>query len=69
MTLERRIENAFKDLEIFHARASTTNPELGETLLGSRIDSALRDLEMATTRMLRTDQERRGALLRKIGIE
>lgn len=69
LTLERRIENALKDLEIFNAHASTTNPEPGDTPLGSRIDSALRDLEMATTRILRTDQERRNTLLRKSGIE
>jgi hypothetical protein len=68
-TLERRIENALKDLEIFNARASTTNPEPDDTSLESRIDSALRDLEMATTRVLRTDQERHNALLRKSGIE
>jgi hypothetical protein len=69
LPLERRIENALTDLEIYNARASTTNSEPGEILLGNRIDSALRDLETATNRTLRTDPERRNALLRKSGIE
>ena len=69
LPLERRIENALTDLEIYNARAWTTNPEPEEILLGNRIDSALRDLETATNRTLRTDPERRNALLRKSGIE
>ena len=67
--LERRIENALKDLEIYNARASTTNPQAGESALGQRIDSALKDLELATARILRTDQERQNELLRRSGIE
>jgi hypothetical protein len=69
VTLERRIENALKDLEIYNARASTTSPQAAESTLKHRIDSALKDLEIATTHVLRTDQERRDALLRKSGIE
>ena len=69
VTLERRIENALKDLEIYNARASTTSPQAAESTLKHRIDSALKDLELATARILRTDQERRDALLRKSGIE
>jgi hypothetical protein len=69
LSLERRIENALNDLEVYNARASTTNLEPGDTLLENRISSALKDLETATTRTLRTDQERRNALLRKTGIE
>jgi hypothetical protein len=69
VTLERRIENALKDLEIYNARASTTNPQAGESALGQRIDSALKDLELATARILRTDQERQNELLRRSGIE
>ena len=56
-TLERRIENALRDLEISNARA-----------LASRIDDALNDLESATARTLRADQERLNELLRKSGI-
>src|SRR5437763_823419 len=69
LPLERRIENALTDLEIYNARASITDSEVGEALLGNRIDRALRDLETATNRTLRTDPERRKALLRKSGIE
>jgi hypothetical protein len=69
VTLERRIENALKDLEIYNARASTTSPQAGESALGQRIDSALKDLELATARILRTDQERQNELLRRSGIE
>jgi hypothetical protein len=69
LTLERRIENALGDLEIYNARASTTNLKPGDTLLENRISSALKDLETATTRTLRTDQERRNTLLRKSGID
>jgi hypothetical protein len=69
LPLERRIENALTDLEIYNARASTTSPQAAESTLKHRIDSALRDLEMATNRTLRTDPERRNALLRKSGIE
>lgn len=69
VALERRIENALKDLEIYNARASTTSPQAAESTLKHRIDSALKDLEIATTHVLRTDQERRDALLRRSGIE
>src|SRR5262249_20159626 len=56
-TLEGRIENALKDLEIFNARA-----------LASRTDDAVNDLEGATARTLKSDQERQNALIRKSGI-
>jgi len=56
-TLERRIENALKDLEISNARA-----------LDRRIEDALKDLESATARTLKADQERLNALMRKSGI-
>jgi hypothetical protein len=56
-TLERRIENALRDLEISNARA-----------LATRIDDALNDLESATARTLKADQERLNALVRKSGI-
>ncbi len=69
LTLQRRIENALSDLEIDNARASTTNLEEGGMPLEIRIERELRDLDMATTRILRTDQERRKMLLRKSGIE
>ena len=68
-TLKRSSENTLKDLEIYNARASMTDSEEGGHPLESRIDNALKALEMATTRILKADHERRNALLRRTGIE
>jgi hypothetical protein len=67
--LERRIENALKDLEIFNARALKTHPQAKDSALERRIESALKDLESATARTLRADQERQNELVRRSGIE
>ena len=69
VSLERRIENALKDLEIFNARALKTGPQVSDSTLERRIENALKDLEIATARTLRADQERQNALVRKSGIE
>ena len=67
--LERRIENALKDLEIFDARALKVGPLVRAGTLGGRIEDALKDLESATTRTFKADQERLDALERKSGID
>ncbi len=69
VTLERRIENALQDIEIYNSLASTTTAPAGQPALEQRIDRALKDLKMTTTRILRTDQERQNMLLRRSGIE
>jgi hypothetical protein len=63
--VERRVENALKELEIYNARLDNELTSRGATLK-QRIDSALKDLELATARILRTDQKR---TLRGSGIE
>ena len=64
-SLERRIENALRDLEIFNARALTVDARATVGTLERRIDS-LKDLESATTRTLKADEERLNALARQI---
>jgi hypothetical protein len=69
VSLARRIESAFKDLEIFNARAFKVGPKTMDTALEHRIENALKDLESATVRTLKADQERLNALERKTGID
>ena len=64
VTVQRRIENALKDLEIFNARAFAT-----DAMLAGRIEHALKDLEGATANALKADQERLNEIARKAGIE
>ena len=69
VTLERRIENALKDLEIFNARAyKPDNLQATAVTLERMIDNALKDLDSATVRALKADQERLNDLMRKSGI-
>ena len=69
-TLERRIENALKDLEIFNARAfEPDNLQSTEVTLERMIGNALGDLDNATLRALKADQERLNELTRKSGID
>jgi hypothetical protein len=63
VTVQRRIENALKDLEIFNARAFATDARLE-----GRIEHALKDLESATVSTLKADQERLNEIARKAGI-
>src|SRR5712691_301433 len=59
VTLERRIENALKDLEIFNAHAfKPDNLQATEVTLERMIENALKDLDSATVRTLKADQER-----------
>jgi hypothetical protein len=70
VTLERRIENALKDLEIFNARAfEPDNLQATGVTLERMIDNALRDLDSATVRTLKANQERLNELMRKSGID
>jgi hypothetical protein len=70
VTLERRIENALKDLEIFNARAfEPDNLQATGVTLERMIDNALRDLDSATVRTLKADQKRLNALMPKSGID
>src|SRR5689334_12349223 len=62
--VQRRIENALKDLEIFNARAFA--PEAG---LRGRIEYALKGLETATSNAFKADQERMNEVARKAGID
>jgi len=69
VTLERRIESALKDLEIFNAHAfNPDNLPITERTLERMIENALKDLDSATVRTLKADQERLNELLRKSGI-
>ncbi len=69
VTLERRIENALKDLEIFKARASKPdNLQATEATLERMIENAIKDLDSATARTLKADQERLNELMRKSGV-
>jgi hypothetical protein len=70
VTLQRRIENALKDLEVFNARAfKPDNVQATESTLERMIENALKDLDNATTRTLKADPERSNELLRKSGID
>jgi hypothetical protein len=69
VALERRIENALKDLEIFNARAFKVGPQATDAKLERRIENALKDLESATARAFKADQERLNELVRKAGID
>src|SRR5262249_8893020 len=64
VTVQRRIENALKDLEIFNARAFA--PDAG---LGGRIEHALKGLDSATANAFKADQERMNEIARKAGID
>ena len=63
-TVQRRIENALKDLEIFNARAFAADARLE-----GRIEHELKDLETATANAFRADQERLNEIARKAGID
>jgi polyhydroxyalkanoate synthesis regulator phasin len=65
-SLERRIENALRDLEIFNARALKVDAQAKDGTLERRIEDSLKDLESATTRTLKADEERLNALARQI---
>jgi hypothetical protein len=69
VTLERRIENALKDLEIFNARAFIVDQQATNAKLERRIENALQDLESATARTFKADQERLNELARKAGVD
>jgi len=70
VTLQRRIDNALKDLEIFNAHAFTPdNLQTTERTLERMIENAVSDLDSATLRTLKADQERLNELLRKSGID
>jgi hypothetical protein len=63
-TVQRRIDNALKDLEVFNARAFAMDARLD-----GRIEHALNDLETATVSALKADQERLNEVARKAGID
>jgi polyhydroxyalkanoate synthesis regulator phasin len=67
-SLERRIENALRDLEIFKARALELDAQARDGTLERRIEDALRDLENASARTFKADEERLNALARKTGV-
>jgi hypothetical protein len=70
VTLERRIENALRDLEIFNARAyKPDNLQVTEVTLERMIENAIKDLDGATVRTLKADQERLNDLMHKSGID
>ena len=64
VTVQRRIENALRDLEIFNARAFAV-----DAMLEGRIEHALKDLESATANAFKADQERQNEIARKAGID
>jgi hypothetical protein len=64
ITVQRRIENALKDLEIYNARALAM-----DAMLEGRIAHALKDLESATANAFKADQERLDEIARKAGID
>lgn len=64
VTVQRRIENALKDVEIFNARAFAT-----DATLEGRIEHALKDLESATANVFKADKERLNEIARKAGID
>jgi hypothetical protein len=60
VTLERRIQNALKDLEVFNARAfKPDNLQTTGVVLERMIGNALRDLDSSSLRTLRADQAQR----------
>ena len=66
VTLERRIENALKDLEIFNARAfQPDNLQTTGVALERMIENALNDLDNATLRTLKADQQLLSEVTRK----
>ena len=68
VTLERRIENALRDLEIFNARAyKPDNLQVTEVTLERMIENAIKDLDSATARTLNVDQ-RLNELMGKSGV-
>jgi|SRR6516162_552913 hypothetical protein len=70
VTLERRIENALKDLEISNARAfEPDNLQTTGVALERIIENALKDLDNATLRALNEDQERLNEVARKSVID
>jgi hypothetical protein len=69
VTLERRIGDALKDLEIFNALAFKAGSQDRDATLERRIENALKDLEAATVLTFRADQKRLNELARKAGIE
>ena len=69
ISLERRIENALMDLEVFNARALKVDAQAKEGTLERRIEDPLKDLESATIRTLKADEERLNALARKTGVD
>ena len=65
-TLERRIENALKDLEIFNARAfQPDNLQTTGVALERMIENALNDLDNATLRTIKADQQLLSEVTRK----
>jgi hypothetical protein len=68
-SLERRIENALMDLEVFDARALKVDAQAKDGTLERRSEDSLKDLESATTRTLKADEERLNALARKTGVD
>jgi hypothetical protein len=69
-TLQKRIDNALKDLEIYNAQAfKPDNLKETESKLTRMIENALQDLDSATQRNLKADPERLNELLRRSGID
>ena len=64
VTVQRRIENALRDLEIFNARAFAVG-----AMLEGRIEHALKDLESATASAFKADQARLNEIARKAGTD
>jgi len=64
VTVQRRIENALRDLEIFNARAFAV-----DAMLEGRIEHALKDLESATASAFKADQARLNEIARKAGTD
>jgi hypothetical protein len=70
VTVERRIENALKDLEISNARAfEPDNLQTTGVALERIIENALKDLDNSTLRALKEDQERLNEVARKSVID
>jgi phosphoribosylcarboxyaminoimidazole (NCAIR) mutase len=67
VALERRIENALKDLEICNARALEMRSPARDSALERRIENALEDLD-ATARTLRADQRQKAFVHKKWAI-
>jgi hypothetical protein len=70
VTLERRIQNALKDLEVFNARAfKPDNLQTTGVALERMIENALKDLDSSSLRTLKADQERLNELVPKSGTD